>query len=176
MYYELGEFFGHMLRRHRLWKDGEFCTAAVVGLLATGLFFKYPNTIQSVRDRFGDLLTVTSIIFGFVLTTLVFYIQAARGWSKNPQVTRIAEKLVDWHVWTIFCLLALMSGLIIVWICKGHFTKPIWWAAISHGLLVFLAAYCGFQIINHTLTVRWVFRKRHVLHNGTRNEHGEKGG
>lgn len=170
MYYELSEFFSYMLKRQRLWKDGEFGTALVLGILATGLFYKCPATVESVRERFGEILTVTSIVFGFVLTTLVFYIQAAGEWSKDPQVERVATKLVDWHVWTIFSLLVLMGATVAAWVCKPVFTEPVWWAAVSHGFLVFLAAYCSFQIVNHTLTVRWVFRKRHVLREGPDNK------
>jgi len=172
MYYELAEFLCHMARRHRLWKDGEFWTAVVIGTLAGLLFYRQPETVKVLRERFGELLTVASIIFGFVLTTLVLYIQVAGEWTQDRRVERVAEKLVDWHVWTIFCLLLLVGVIVLVWLCESFVLATKCRSAVSHGALVFLAAYCGFQILNHTLTVRWVFRKRRVLKEGPKDEGG----
>jgi hypothetical protein len=155
-----------MARRHRLWRDGEFWTAALVGILSGLLFYWCPESLEAFRSRFGELLTVASIIFGFVLTALIFYIQAAERWSSDGRVGRVAEKLVDWHVWSILCLLLLMGCIVLVWLCKGLFLACRGWAAVSHGSLVFLASYCALQILNHTLTVRWVFRNRHTLRHG----------
>jgi hypothetical protein len=166
MYHELGEFMWHMGRRQKLWKDGELWTALILGGLAGWLFYWEPSTVDVVRDRFGELLTVASIVFGFVLTTLFFYIQAASEWSRDPRVGRVAEKLVDWHVWTVMCLLVLVGLIVVLWVAKSFFTAGLLRSAISHALLVFLAAYCSFQIINHVLTVRWVFRTRSVLTDG----------
>ena len=163
MYQEIGEFLWHMGCRHKLWKDGELWTALVLGGLAGGLFYYDPSTVDLVRDRLGELLTVASIVFGFVLTTLFFYIQAAGEWSRDPRVARVAEKLVDWHVWTVLCLLVLVGLTIVLWIAEGFFAAGLLRSAISHAALVFLSAYCSFQIINHVLTIRWVFRKRSVL-------------
>ena len=166
MYHEIGELLWHMGRRRKLWKDGELWTALILGGLAGWLFYCDSAAVDLVRERFGELLTVASIVFGFVLTTLFFYIQAAGEWSRDPRVGRVAEKLVDWHVWTVICLLALVGLIIALWIAKGFFTDGRLRSAISHATLVFLAAYCSFQIINHVLTVRWVFRKRSVLKDG----------
>lgn len=163
MYHELGEFLRHMGHRQKLWKDGELWTALVLGGLAGWLFYCDSATIETVRDKFGELLTVTSIIFGFVLTTLIFYIQAAGEWSRDPRVSRVAEKLVDWHVWTVMCLLVLVGLIILLWFAKGFFTAGTIRPAVSHAAFVFLASYCSFQIINHVLTVRWVFRKWSAL-------------
>lgn len=170
MYQEIGEFLWHMGRRQKLWKDGELWTALVVGGLAGWMFYCDPSTVDLVRDRFGELLTVASIVFGFVLTTLFFYIQAAGEWSKDQRVARVAEKLVDWHVWTVMCLLALVGLIVVLWIAKGFFTTGITRSAVSHAALVFLSAYCSFQIINHVLTVRWVFGKRSVLKGDSTHE------
>lgn len=166
MYHEIGEFLWHMGRRQKLWKDGELWTALILGGLAGWLFYCDTAAVDLVRERFSELLTVASIVFGFVLTTLFFYIQAAGEWSRDPRVGRVAEKLVDWHVWTVMCLLALVGQIIALWIAKGFFTDGRLRSAISHATLVFLAAYCSFQIINHVLTVRWVFRRRSVLKDG----------
>lgn len=170
MYYELGEFLYHMARRHRLWKDGEFWTAVVIGGFAGVLFYRNPAAVKALRDRFGEFLTVASIVFGFVLTTLVFYVQTATEWSKDARIDQVADKLVDWHIWTIFCLLFLVWLIVIVWLCKDFFLATKCRAAASHGGIVFLATYSSFQILNHILTVRWVFRKRSVLKDRSKNE------
>ena len=173
MYYELGEFLRHMARRHRLWMDGEFWTALVTGSVVGLILWQHPEAVRALRERLADLLTVASIVFGFVLTALVLYIQAASEWSSDPRVGRVAESLVDWHVWTIFCLLLLIVGIVVVWLCEACVLQTHYWAAVTHGSLVFLAVYCILQILNHTLTVRWVFRNRRTLKDGPkeRTEH-----
>lgn len=166
MYEELDEFLLHMARQRAIWRDGELWTSLVLGSLAGSWFYLYPEAVVDFRGRLGELLTVASIIFGFVLTTLVFYIQAADAWSRDKRVGRVADKLVDWHVWTIFCLLGLIGSIVLVWICEDFLVATSLRAAVSHGLLVFLAIYCCLQILNHVLTVRWVFRNRCKLKDG----------
>lgn len=166
MYYELGEFLWHMAWRRRLWKDGELWSAIIVGALSGWLSYCYPASIDLLRDRYGELLTVASIVFGFVLTTLFVYIQAAGEWSRDPRVARVAEKLIDWHVWTVMCLLVLIALILLLWLAEALIAATPLRSSVSHGCLVFLASYCTFQILNHVLTVRWVFRKRSVLKDG----------
>ena len=109
MYYEIREFVSEAVCDRVLWKDGEFWTALAVGS-GVGLWCHFDaNAIPGIRSHFGDLLSVTSIIFGFVLTTLFFYVQAAGSWADDPKVKKVAERLVDWHVWTILCLLFQVS-------------------------------------------------------------------
>ena len=107
MYREIGTFARRMLTQKSLWKDGEIWTAALVGVAAYFWFRKDPAMIEKMRHHFGDLLTTISIVFGFVLTALLFYIQAASLWAKDDNIGRIADKIVDWHVWTIVCMLGL---------------------------------------------------------------------
>jgi hypothetical protein len=64
------------------------------------------------------------------------------------------------------CLLVLVGLIVVLWVFEGFFTAGTMRPAVSHALLVFLAAYCSFQIINHILTVRWAFRTRTVLKDG----------
>ncbi len=163
MYHEVGEFISKVVRDRVLWKDGEFWTALAIGA-GVGLWCRCDATaIPGIRSHFGDLLSVTSIVFGFVLTTLFFYVQAAGSWADDPKVKRVAERLVDWHVWTIFSLLLLVGYILVLW----SFAKPGSWPnvvlEVCYGILGFLVSYSGFQIVNHTLTVRWAFRRRHRL-------------
>lgn len=163
MYHELGEFVSKVVRDRFIWKDGEFWTALVIGT-GVGVWCHCDDAaIIGIRTHFGDLLSVTSIVFGFVLTTLFFYVQAAGSWADDAKVRRVAQRLVDWHVWTIFSLLVSIGYILVLW-C---FVKPDWWPkwvlVVSYGILGFLVSYSGFQIVNHTLTVRWAFRRRHEL-------------
>jgi len=163
MYREIGEFIKNVGTDKRLWKDGEFWTALVLGIAAGAWFYYMPTVIADIRSHFGDLLSVTSIVFGFILTTLFFYIQAAGTWSNEPRVKAVAESLVDHHVWTVVSHLLLIGYILFLWV----FGRPAWWnvsmLAVSYGLLVFLVAYCGCQILNHILTVRWSFLRRQRL-------------
>lgn len=163
MYREIGEFVWNVGGDKRLWKDGEFWTALILGIGAGVWFHRDAAVIIDIRTHFGDLLSVTSIVFGFILTTLFFYIQAAGTWSSEPRVKAVAESLVDHHVWTVVSHLVLLGYILFLWV----FGKPDWWPrsalAVSYGVLVFLVAYCGFQILNHILTVRWSFMRRQRL-------------
>ena len=163
MYREIGEFVRNVGGDKRLWKDGEFWTAVILGIGAGVWFHRDATVIVDIRSHFGDLLSVTSIVFGFILTTLFFYIQAAGTWSSEPRVKAVAESLVDHHVWTVVSHLVLIGYILFLWV----FGRPTWWSpcelALSYGVLVFLVAYCGFQILNHILTVRWSFLRRQKL-------------
>jgi hypothetical protein len=163
MYHEIGEFIWNVGFDKRLWKDGEFWTAATLGVGAFVWFRTDITVIIDIRSHFGDLLSVTSIVFGFILTTLFFYIQAAGTWSNEPRVKTVAEALVDHHVWTVVSHLVLIGYILLLWV----FGRPTWWnpkvLAVSYGALVFLVAYCGFQILNNILTVRWSFMRRQTL-------------
>lgn len=166
MYSEINEFLSSVFHDRAYLKDGELWTALGLGL-GTGLWcYLDSSAITGIRAHFGDLLSVTSIIFGFVLTTLFFYVQAAGSWADEPRVKKVAERLVDWHVWTIFCLLFQVGYILILWSFGKSNVMPHWLLSILYGFLAFLVSYSGFQILNHTLTVRWAFRKRHYLQTG----------
>lgn len=163
MYREIAEFVWNVGCDRRLWKDGEFWTAVILGGGAYAWLGSDVSVIIDIRSHFGDLLSVTSIVFGFILTTLFFYIQAAGTWSSEPRVKAVAESLVDHHVWAVVSHLVLIGYILFLWV----FGKPTWWSpqvlALSYSALVFLVAYCGFQILNNILTVRWSFMRRQTL-------------
>ena len=86
MYFELSTFARRVLFQKSIWKDGELWTA-VVGSFAAYFWFSYDLTmIEKVRQHFGDLLSATSIVFGFALAALLFYIQAAAAWAKDDKI------------------------------------------------------------------------------------------
>lgn len=159
MYRELAEFLGHIAFQKSIWKDGELWTAVAGGVACTVWFYYDPAVIEGIREHLADLLSVASIVFGFVMTTLVFYAQAASTWSKNPRVRKVAEKIVDWHVWTIVCLLGLIAYILFLWLAGGYLGSATIRQAVAFGFLAFLALYCCLQIVNHALIVRWVFRR-----------------
>ena len=163
MYKEIGEFIKNVGFDGRLYNDGEFWTAALIGVGIGFWIHCEPTWITAIRNHFADLLSVTSIVFGFVLTTLFFYIQAAGTWSEDDNVQEVASSLIDHHVWTVVSLLFLIGYVVFLWI----FAKPTSWYAwpltIGYSFLVFLICYCGFQILNQVLTIRWAFRRRHRL-------------
>jgi uncharacterized membrane protein YbjE (DUF340 family) len=166
MYYELGDFARRVLLQKSIWKDGELWTA-IVGGIASYFWLRYdPAMIEKIRQHLGDLLSTTSIVFGFALAALLFYIQAAAAWSKDKQVEKVADKIVDWHVWTIVCLLILIGWLIGLWALGVYLDYTSWIATIPYAFLVFLLLYSGLQILNHALTIWWSFRNRDKLNPG----------
>lgn len=165
MYVELGRFLGHVLGSKSLWKDGDLWTAVLLGVGSFWLFAEFPFIQDGISSHLADVLTITSIIFGFVLSSMIFYVQAAGGWSKDHRVQRVAQKIIDWHVWTILCLLGLIVWIVILWATNNQVTCFPVAKRIGHSFLVFLSLYCGFQILNHALTVWWAFTKQDQLGN-----------
>lgn len=163
MYYEVGHFLRRFVFQKSLWKDGELWTA-VIGGLASFFWLRYdPEAVEKIRQHFGDLLNVTSIVFGFALAAIIFYIEAAGSWAKNDRVQKVAERLVDWHVWTLICLLFQIAYILGLWALGCYLDSSHPWVVGLYAFLCFLVLYCGFQILNHTLTVWWAFHRRDRL-------------
>ncbi len=163
MYYEIGTFAKRILSQKSIWKDGEIWTALAGGVASVTWFYCDLDAIRRVRGHFSDLLSVTSIIFGFVLAALLFYIQAATAWAKDSKVASVADKIVDRHVWTIVCMLLLIASLLGLWSLGSYLGAGRKLDAVLYGWLAFQLLYCGLQILNHTMTVWWSFRSRGTL-------------
>ena len=164
MYTELWRYFRAMRRRTEFWKDGEFITALVGAVAAVIGFVIYPNLMDGIRKEFGSLLSVASIVFGFALTTLTFYISAVAALKRTSSVKKIADKLVDWHVWTILCLLFLIGWIVILWVFDvGNQGRRYCVRIAGYVVLVFLVVYCAGQIVNHALTLWWFHHRRSKL-------------
>lgn len=171
MYYEFGVFVRHVLFQKSIWKDGELWTAVAGGVAAYFWFRHDPAMIEKVRQHFGDLLSATSIVFGFALAALLFYIQAAAAWAKDAKVAHVADRIVDWHVWTIICMLFLLCYLLGLWSFGVYLDNRSNLAYGLYALLGFQLLYCGLQILNHTLTVWWSFRRRDDLNDNATPKH-----
>lgn len=163
MYYELGAFARRVLFQKSIWKDGELWTAVAGGVAAFFWFRHDPAMVEKVRQHFGDLLSATSIVFGFALAALLFYIQAAAAWVKDKNVVNVANKIIDWHVWTIVCMLFLLGYLLALWSFGVYLDNRSHLAFGLYAFLAFQILYCGFQILNHTLTIWWSFHNRERL-------------
>jgi hypothetical protein len=160
MYKELGVFARHILFQRSIWKDGDIWTS-IIGGVASYFWFKHdPLVIPKIQNHFGDLLSATSIVFGFALAALLFYIQTAATWNKDENVSKVADKIVDWHVWTIVCMLFLICWIFGLWMMTAYFKGKPCLLSILYAILVFQTLYCGFQILNHTLIVWWTFKRR----------------
>jgi hypothetical protein len=158
MYKELSIFAWRIARQRTIWTDGELATSVILGV-GVGFWMKRdPTLIEGVRAHFSDILTISSIVFGFVMTTLVFYVDVARGWKRTKRVRNAAGKIIDWQVWSIVCLIAQIVFTIALRAVDGRVhlgwgSRPIW-----YGILVFLSAYCGLQLLNHTMVIWWTFQ------------------
>lgn len=165
MYCELWVFTRRVLFQKSIWTDGELWTS-VLGGVAVYFWLRHdPTIIIGIRQHFGDLLSATSIVFGFALASLLFYIQAASAWSKDTKVARVADNIVDWHVWTIICMLFLLAYLLGLWSLGVYIDNRSRLALYLYSFLAFQLLYCGLQILNHTMTIWWSFRFRDRLNN-----------
>ena len=165
MYTELVKYFRATAKRKELWKDGDFITAVVVAVACAIWFTRQPEIMDGIRKEFSSLLSAASIIFGFALATLTFYISAVSGLRKGQAVRNIADKLVDWHVWTVLSLLVLIGWLLALWMVDTKLTKDAYPRVVGYAVLVFLAVYSGGQVVNHALTLWWFHHRRAELQN-----------
>jgi hypothetical protein len=164
VYIELWELTRSVVRDKRTWTDGELWTAIIAGIAARFWFYSQPDAVVQVRHHFAPLLTAASIVFGFVLNSYVFYVRADADWSKDGNVKEVTALLINWHAWTILCLLGVVGLILGLWALPAALPEVHRMFAPSlYGFLVFLAAYSGFQVMNHTMTVRWVFFNWHRL-------------
>jgi hypothetical protein len=163
---ELCEFVRVIARDPMLLKDEELWAGVAVGTFV-GFWCQYDGTaVPAIRLHLGELLKAEALVFGFVLTTLSFYVNASVGWAADRRVRRVAERLVNWHVWTVLCQLVALAYLILIWAFGERLVMSQPAKSTAYGILGFLTAYCGFQILNHVLTLRWVFLRRQTLRNG----------
>lgn len=174
MYHELGVFIRRVLFRKSIWIDGELWTA-VIGGVATFFWFRHDLTvIDKIRGHFGYLLSAASIVFGFTLAALLFYIQAAAAWKKDTKVVQVAEMIIDWHVWTIVCMLFLIGYVLGLWSLGIYLDNKSRITIGLYAFLVFQVLYCGLQILNHTMTVWWSFRNREQLSSSISDQKDKK--
>jgi len=168
MYYELHDFFRRVVFQKTLWRDGDFWTAFIFGA-ATYFWFLYDSdAISPIRQHLNDLLTAASILFGFAVASLLFYIQAVAAWSKTESVARVADKIVDWHVWTVLCLLFLLGYTLALWSFGKYLTDGMPLSHFLYALLCFQVTYSGLQILNHSLTIWWSFKNRNRLNHSSK--------
>ncbi|MDR1140305.1 MAG: hypothetical protein LBL62_01340 [Planctomycetaceae bacterium] len=160
MYSEFAEFCKQVVPQKAYWKDGELWTALIGGVGSFIWFQCDGEVIGLIRQNFGDLLNIVGIIFGFVLAALVFYIEAASNWADKDNVQKVADMIIDRHVWTVLCLLLLIGVILLVWVLGRYVSRIDWLNCLLHSFLVFGFLYCGFQVFNHVLTVWWHFRNR----------------
>jgi hypothetical protein len=164
MYLELKEFAKDLSKdRKPFLRDGELGTSLLFGVVVAIWCHCDPTFVPRIRSHFGDLLTVVSIIFGFVLTTMFFHVEAAENWGDHPAVLSVASRLVLRDVFAVFSFLVLLMYIVALWAIGGHPRLSPWSWPYTHGTLAFLSAYSGLQIVNQTLTLRWAFMRRHVL-------------
>lgn len=194
MYRELRHYLKYMRDRKELWKDGEFVTALTAAAISVPVFIARPDLMDGIRTQFGSLLSATSIVFGFALSTLTFYISSVSRFASidkieqdsqiNPadrikrieSIKKVANKLVDWHVWTVLCLLLLVVWILVVWVIDfGNVGRRFCYRIACYTGLVFLTFYSGGQVVNHCLTLWWYHYRRETLESGEDSAAGKPG-
>lgn len=164
MYKELFRYVKHMRGRKELWKDGELFTAVVAAAISVPTFIARPELMDGIRAQFESLLTAASIVFGFALATLTFYIASVSQFAKSEKKRRVADKLVDWHVWTVLSLLLLVLWILAIWgVDAGVVGRRFCYRIAGYAGLVFLTFYSGGQVVNHCLTLWWYHYRRAKL-------------
>lgn len=170
MYKQLGHYLHRMVTRKELWKDGDLWTAVAAGASVAAWTYIDPEFGNRIRSRFAQLLTVTSIVFGFASSSMIFYVQSTANWASVDWVQNLARKVVDWYVWTVFCLLLLLGYTLLFWAAPHIVPLDNRASAFGYGVLAFLVAYVGCLITNNTLTIWWSFNHRDFLKTGDKQK------
>jgi hypothetical protein len=163
LYRELAIFTRQVAFQKSIWKDGDLWTSVVA---AAAMFFWMRSDVSvmnALRDHFSDALTFSSIILGFALTTLVFYLPLVSEWRKTPAVQRAAERIIDWHVWTVLWVFLQIVLTVLVALTDGRVHPGIGARPFAYAAVVFTSIYASLQLVNHSLTIWWVFKKRQLL-------------
>lgn len=164
MYKELGTFIANASGKSALLRDGELWTSAVSAMAAAWLFNDDPAYIGRLRAHFGDLLTVLTLAFGFILAAHTFYVSALAGWAGNltsgyrqsPAVRRASSKLVSWNTWAILSTLLTIAWVVIVWTFDQHAVEDRSLPRLAaYAAVVFGTIYTGCQAVNQALTLWW---------------------
>ena len=165
MYNELGHFCCRVLKQKTVWLSGEFLTSLTIGC-GSFVLFHYVDIDKKIIDacynNLANLLTVVSIIFGFALSSFLFYVQIADSWVDDQNVKKIVGKIVDWNAWTVICILFLMTYMLVL-LVANNFIGSLMVKEIIYAFLFFLISYCILQLVCHTLLIWWTFQNRDRL-------------
>ena len=141
----------------------EFIICSIFAIIC-GVWLSYDlEAVNRIRQHFDTLVDVISIIFGFALTSLLFYIEAFSRWSRRINEQAVARRIIDGHVWTVLSLLGLLGYIFILWGFGRYCQNLAFMCGILYGILGGYIIYCGLQIVSHTLVVRWAFYRRDTL-------------
>lgn len=164
MYKELGQFVTKASGKSALVRDGELWTSVIAALAAVWLFNKDPTYISRLRSHLGDLLTILSLAFGFILAAHTFYVAAIAGWAGNvtsgyrqsSAVRRASAKLVSWNTWAILWTLITIAWVVVVWTFDQRAALDRSGPRLAaYGGIVFGTIYVGCQALNQALTLWW---------------------
>lgn len=165
MYVELKEFLVVASRRRELWTSEELWTSVVVGVLSFWCLtcFDIRNQLlEAYRVNVGNILTAVSILFGFTLSSYFHSINIVNTWGNKTAMRENANQFVDWNAWTVLCMLSLIMYLLLLLIFNNYITNNIG-KALAYSCLNFAIVYCILQLVCHTLTTWYLFRKRDIL-------------
>ncbi|MCC7479214.1 hypothetical protein IT575_12250 [bacterium] len=150
-------------QRNPFWKDDELWLSIALSIAGGVWHYCNQEMFEPLRVGLSDVLTVASILFGFVLSTLLFYIDAAGSWADKKPIRRVAAMLVDEQIWTVVTLLTTIAYVAVLKFTDLLYIHNLPIRSALHAALFFSLIYPGFQLLNHALTVRWVFKRASVL-------------
>lgn len=137
-------------------------TLLVFALVCASILYN-PELIFRMRAHFGDLIKVTSILFGFCLTSLTFFIQSASTWRRHPGVDELGKLAVELHVWSLITWLSILAYILVLWFWGGLLNPKGVASCIIYSALAALFAYGCFQILSQVLELSVLFHRRDVF-------------
>ncbi len=139
--------------------------SVAIGTLMFWLIQEDVSLILKIRFHFSNLLTISSIFFGFCLTSLTFYIQGASSWTRSSTVDQLGKLAVELHIWLLMTWLGIIAFVLFLWIWGKPGTTIVAWDSFLYAFLTGLFAYGCLQIVSHVLGLSVLFHNRDVVQN-----------
>jgi vacuolar-type H+-ATPase subunit I/STV1 len=116
-----------------------------------------------MRAHFGDLIKVASILFGFCLTSLTFFIQSATTWKQDSKIDQLGRLAVELHVWSLATWLGILAYILVLWMWGSLLNSTTFLCYAVHSFLATLFAYGCLQIFSQVLELSVLFHERKIL-------------
>lgn len=132
-----------------------------------GIVFYYvigsdPELINRIRANFGNLLTLSGMFFGFCMTSLTFFVQAASSWKRSESIDNLGCLAVELHVWSLMTWMLIVIYTLFLW-AWGRPSGVGTALVAAYAVLVAFVAYGLLQLLSQVLELTVLFHRRDAV-------------